>query len=119
MRILSLDLSKFKTVACDYEAETRRHQFVTVLTMHAYRSWFHRPGSSGMAYLVSKPRPLLVFAWSYSVQLTVNRTGAGLEAVRETESSWRHLLRGWDLEKQRRLYHRRRCHARFFRLWCR
>src|SRR5215470_20233188 len=34
MRILSLDLSKFKTVACDYEAETGRHQFVTVLTTH-------------------------------------------------------------------------------------
>jgi transposase len=32
MRILSLDLSKYKTVACDYEAETGRHQFVTVLT---------------------------------------------------------------------------------------
>jgi hypothetical protein len=32
MRILSLDLSKFKTVACDYEAETGRHQFATVLT---------------------------------------------------------------------------------------
>jgi hypothetical protein len=27
MRILSLDLSKYKTVACDYEAETGRHQF--------------------------------------------------------------------------------------------
>jgi hypothetical protein len=34
MRILSLDLSKFKTVACDYEAETGRHQFATVLTTH-------------------------------------------------------------------------------------
>jgi len=32
MRILSLDLSKYKTVACDYEAETGRHQFATVLT---------------------------------------------------------------------------------------
>ena len=31
MRILSLDLSKYKTVACDYEAETGRHQFATVL----------------------------------------------------------------------------------------
>src|SRR6266403_1383876 len=34
MRILSLDLSKYKTVACDYEAETGRHQFATVLTTH-------------------------------------------------------------------------------------
>ena len=32
MRILSLDLSKYKTVACDYEAGTGRHQFATVLT---------------------------------------------------------------------------------------
>jgi transposase len=32
MQILSLDLSKYKTVACDYEAETGRHQFATVLT---------------------------------------------------------------------------------------
>jgi transposase len=32
MRILSLDLSKYKTVACDYEAETGKHQFATVLT---------------------------------------------------------------------------------------
>ena len=34
MRILSLDLSKYKTVACYYEAETGRHQFMTVLTTH-------------------------------------------------------------------------------------
>ena len=32
MQILSLDLSKYKTVACDYEAETARHSFATVLT---------------------------------------------------------------------------------------
>jgi transposase len=32
MRILSLDLSKYKTVACDYEAESGRHRFATVLT---------------------------------------------------------------------------------------
>jgi hypothetical protein len=32
MRILSLDLSKYKTVACDYGAETGRHQFATVVT---------------------------------------------------------------------------------------
>ena len=32
MRILALDLGKYKTVACDYEAETGRHQFVKVLS---------------------------------------------------------------------------------------
>lgn len=32
MRILALDLGKYKTVACDYKAETGRHRFVTVLT---------------------------------------------------------------------------------------
>ena len=32
MRILALDLGKFKTVACEYEAETGRHRFATVLT---------------------------------------------------------------------------------------
>jgi transposase len=32
MRILALDLGKYKTVACDYEAETGRHRFVTVLS---------------------------------------------------------------------------------------
>ena len=32
MKILALDLSKYKTVGCDYEAETGRHQFATVLT---------------------------------------------------------------------------------------
>lgn len=32
MRILALDLGKYKTVGCDYEAETGRHRFVTVLT---------------------------------------------------------------------------------------
>src|SRR5437870_11937890 len=32
MRILSLDLSKFKTVACEYETETGRHRFATALT---------------------------------------------------------------------------------------
>ncbi len=32
MRILALDLGKYKTVACEYEAENGRHRFVTVLT---------------------------------------------------------------------------------------
>jgi hypothetical protein len=32
MRILALDLGKYKTVACDYEAESGRHRFTTVLT---------------------------------------------------------------------------------------
>ena len=32
MRILALDLGEYNTVACDYEAETGRHRFVTVLT---------------------------------------------------------------------------------------
>jgi hypothetical protein len=30
MRILALDLGKYKTVACEYEAETGKHRFVTV-----------------------------------------------------------------------------------------
>src|SRR5262245_12626350 len=32
MQILSLDLSKFETVACDYEAESGKHSFATVAT---------------------------------------------------------------------------------------
>jgi transposase len=32
MRILALDLGKFKTVACDYEAETGGHRFTTIAT---------------------------------------------------------------------------------------
>jgi transposase len=32
MKILALDLGKYKTVACEYEAETGRHRFETVLT---------------------------------------------------------------------------------------
>jgi transposase len=32
MKILALDLGKFKTVACAYEAETARHRFVSVVT---------------------------------------------------------------------------------------
>jgi transposase len=32
MRILSLDLSKFKTVTCDYQSETGRHGYATVVT---------------------------------------------------------------------------------------
>jgi hypothetical protein len=32
MRILALDLSKYKTVACDYQAETADHKFATVAT---------------------------------------------------------------------------------------
>ena len=32
MKILALDLGKYKSVACDYEAETGRHKFATVLT---------------------------------------------------------------------------------------
>ena len=32
MRILALDLGKYKSVACDYEVETGRHRFITILT---------------------------------------------------------------------------------------
>ena len=32
MKILALDLGKYKSVACEYEAETGRHNFATVLT---------------------------------------------------------------------------------------
>ena len=32
MKILALDLGKYKTVACDYEAETAEHNFATVAT---------------------------------------------------------------------------------------
>src|SRR6266536_5370335 len=32
MKILALDLGKYKTVACEYEAESGRHRFATVLT---------------------------------------------------------------------------------------
>ena len=32
MRILSLDLGKYKSVACDYEAEMGRHRFTTIPT---------------------------------------------------------------------------------------
>src|SRR5256886_8792633 len=32
MRILALDLGKYKTVGCEYEAESGRHRFATVLT---------------------------------------------------------------------------------------
>src|SRR5438105_10486049 len=32
MKILALDLGKFKTVACAYEAESARHRFVSVVT---------------------------------------------------------------------------------------
>jgi len=32
MRILALDLGKYKSVACDYEAETSRHRFETIPT---------------------------------------------------------------------------------------
>jgi len=32
MRILALDLGKYKTVGCDYEAETRGHSFAMAAT---------------------------------------------------------------------------------------
>src|SRR2546423_12836993 len=32
MRILALDLGKFKSVACEYAAETGRHRFTTIPT---------------------------------------------------------------------------------------
>ncbi len=32
MKILALDLGKYKTVACDYQAETAAHNFATVAT---------------------------------------------------------------------------------------
>jgi hypothetical protein len=35
MKILALDLGKYKTVACEYEAESGRHRFHTTLTTAA------------------------------------------------------------------------------------
>ena len=35
MKILALDLGKYKTVACEYEAESGRHRFHTILTTPA------------------------------------------------------------------------------------
>ncbi len=35
MKILALDLGKYKTVACEYEAESGRHRFHTILTTAA------------------------------------------------------------------------------------
>lgn len=32
MRILALDLGKYKSVACDYETESGRHRFTTIVT---------------------------------------------------------------------------------------
>ena len=32
MKILALDLGKYKTVACDYVAETGQHSFATIAT---------------------------------------------------------------------------------------
>ena len=32
MKILALDIGKYKSVGCDYEAETGRHSFATVAT---------------------------------------------------------------------------------------
>ena len=32
MQILALDLGKYKSVACEYEAESGRHSFVTLPT---------------------------------------------------------------------------------------
>ena len=49
MRILSLDLGKYKSVACDYEAETGRHRFTTIptnpQTLHDDRGSRTRPRS--------------------------------------------------------------------------
>jgi len=35
MKILALDLGKYKTVGCEYEAESGRHRYATVLTTSA------------------------------------------------------------------------------------
>jgi transposase len=32
MKILALDLGKYKSVACDYEAESGQHSFATIVT---------------------------------------------------------------------------------------
>ena len=46
MKILALDLGKYKTVGCDYEAETGKHRFRTSLTTRA-----------GLAQLVKEVQP--------------------------------------------------------------
>lgn len=35
MKILALDLGKYKTVGCEYERETGKHRFITSLTTPA------------------------------------------------------------------------------------
>ena len=42
MRILALDLGKYKSVACDYEAESGQHSFAAlILNTFAARAFGH------------------------------------------------------------------------------
>lgn len=57
MRILALDLGKYKSVACDYEAETGRHRFTTIATN--LRGWHSERAATNERCLAECAAPCL------------------------------------------------------------
>jgi len=82
MKILALDLGKYKTVACDYEAESGRHRFHTTLTTPA-----------ALAQLVKQLQPGRVVIEICNIAGWVcdllRRMGVAVQVANTSDDAWR------------------------------
>lgn len=82
MRILALDLGKYKTVGCEYERESGRHRFMTVATT-----------PTTLRQLVQEVRPDRVVVEICSiagwVSDLVRRMGIEIQVANTADDSWR------------------------------
>jgi transposase len=82
MKILALDLGKYKTVACEYEAESGRHRFHTTLTTAA-----------GLAQLVNQVKPERVVLEICNIAGWVcdllDALGVAVQVVNTSDDAWR------------------------------
>jgi transposase len=82
MKILALDLGKYKTVACEYEAESGRHRFHTTLTTGA-----------ALAQLVNQVKPERVVLEICNIAGWVcdllDALGVAVQVVNTSDDAWR------------------------------
>jgi transposase len=82
MKILALDLGKYKTVACEYEAESGRHRFHTTLTTAA-----------ALAQLVNQVKPERVVLEICNIAGWVcdllDALGVAVQVVNTSDDAWR------------------------------
>jgi hypothetical protein len=73
MKILALDLGKYKTVGCDYERESGKHRFLRVASLHgsvaAVSDRSKTSGWSSMFCNVADGFVISCEAWAVEVQV--------------------------------------------------